>query len=360
MNLLVMTSHFASFNSVRPEAEIYISLAKHGYNITIMVQENGPYNPTFLENGIKIVNATYNKKIDLKVISNAREIIKNEKIDIVYATYSKTISNAILACIGTNVKLVTYRGTTGGLYKHDPSSYLNALNPRVNGIICVSEDVHKHVSKQVSSKKKVITIYKGHKKEWYQGKEVDLTEFNTTKENFNIAFVANVRPHKGLIYLLEAAHQLSSIKNIHILLIGKEISQEPYLSAIKNSGMKERIHITGYRNDVPGIISACDVLVHASIRKEGLPRVILESLSCNTPVIASSNPSSLEIIEDTFNGYITPMKDSIALANKIIEVYNLPQELKRLSKNTTDTIDGKFSHEETVKNFINYFNSLIE
>ncbi len=360
MNLLVMTSHFGSYNSVRPEAEVYISLAKRGYNITIMVQEDGPYSSTFLENNIKIVPTSYKKKIDFNVISNAKKIIKDEKIDIVYATYSKTISNAILASIGTKVKLITYRGTTGGLYRHDPSSYLNALSPRVNGIICVSEDVNRHVLKQVSSKKKIITIYKGHKKEWYKTKEVDLSEFGTSKKNFNIAFVANVRPHKGLIYLLEAARKLSDIKNIHILLIGKKISQEPYISAIKKSGMQERIHVTGYRNDVPAIISACDILVHASTRKEGLPRIILESLSCNTPVIASSNPSSLEIIEEGINGYITPMKDSNALAEKILEIQNSPEKLLQLSKNTEATIDGKFSHEKTVESFISYFESIIK
>ncbi len=360
MNLLVMTSHAGSYNSVRPEAEIYISLAKRGYNITIMVQEDGPYNSRFLEHNIKVIPASYKKKINLNVISNAKKIIKNEKIDIVYATYSKTISNAVLASIGTNVKLITYRGTTGGLYKHDLSSYLNALNPRVDGIICVSEDVTKHVLKKVSSNKKVVTIYKGHKKEWYQNGEVDLSEFGTDKNNFNIAFVANVRPHKGLIYLLEAARKLSDIKNIHILLIGKKISQEPYISAIKNSGMQERIHVTGYRNDVPAIISACDILVHASIRKEGLPRIILESLACNTPVIASSNPSSLEIIEEGINGYITPMKDSTALAEKILEMQNSPEKLLQLSKNTVATIDGKFSHEKTVESFISYFESIIK
>jgi glycosyltransferase involved in cell wall biosynthesis len=358
MNVLVLASTKDTINSIRPEAEIYVSLSKLGVNMTILTEEDSDYSHRFKEYGIEVIDCKYGKKIDFKLIKQIRKVIMNNKIDVIYATSSRTISNAIFACLGTNVKLATYRGTAGGLYKYDPSAYLNALNPRVNGVICVSDSVTKHVKKQVSSSKLVQTIYKGHKLEWYKRKKIDLSEFGTNEKNFNIAFVANVRPHKGLIYLLEAAKELSGIKNLHILLIGKKISQEPYVSAIENSGMKERIHLTGYRTDVPDIISNCDILVHASIRKEGLPRVILEALASGTPVVASSNESSLEIIEDGVNGAITPIKDSQALANKIKEIHNNPEILQKLKQNSDNIIKTKMSHDETVKSFLRYFQTI--
>jgi glycosyltransferase involved in cell wall biosynthesis len=169
-----------------------------------------------------------------------------------------------------------------------------------------------------------------------------------------------VRPHKGLIYLLEAAKELAALQDLHIILIGKKISQEPYISAIENSGMKERIDLTGYRTDAPDIISNCDILVHASTRKEGLPRVILESLASGTPVVASSNESSLEIIQDGVNGYITPIKDVQALAKKIKEIYADRETLKKLSQNCDEVIRGKMSHERTVAQFIHYFQEIRE
>ncbi|PLY14329.1 MAG: glycosyl transferase family 1 [Sulfurimonas sp.] len=361
MNLLVLTSTKGSYNSVRPEAEIYISLLKFGYNITIMTQHDSEYASRFRENGIKIIDEHYKKKISPNTIKKIRSVIKKENIDIVYAANSKSISNAVIACIGTKVKLVTYRGTTGGLYRHDPSAYLNALNPRVDGVICVSEAVTKHVRKQIFSKsKKVETIYKGHDTSWYDTTPVNLELFGTNNQNFNIAFVANVRPHKGLIYLLKAAHQLAKYKNIHIILIGENISQEPYLSEIKNSGMQERIHLTGFRNDAPQIIASCSVLVQASIRKEGLPRVILESLAGKTPVIASAIEGNAEIIEDGFNGFIVPIKDADAIAEKITKLYNTPERLKEFSNNCAYTIENKMSHRTTTEKYNNFFNALIK
>lgn len=361
MNILVLTSSNDSFNSVRPELEIYVSLAKAGHNITLLSEKESAYAPRFQESGVEIIDVAYRKKIDLKLISLVKKVIKEKNIQIVYATNSRTISNAIISCIGTDVKLATYRGTTGGLYRHDPSSYLNALNPRVNGVICVSEAVTRHVKKQVFSKnKKVVTIYKGHDTAWYNETPADLEQFGTNKDNFNVAFVANVRPHKGLIYVVKAAHELADIKDLHILLIGDKISQEPYLSEIKKSGMDDRVHVTGHRKDVPQIIAACDVLIHASTRKEGLPRVILESLASSTPVIASANESSLEIIEDGVNGFIVPIKDASAIAKKIRELHGNPDTLKKLTAHAKDIIEGKLSHKTTAKRYIEYFESLLK
>lgn len=363
MNILVFTStgNLSTLNSQRPELEIYVSLAKNGHKVVLMAQDDGIYCKRLIEHGVEIIHALHSKKIDLKNILLAKKIIKEKKIDIVYATSSRGISNAIFASLCTDVKLVTYRGTTGGLYRHDPSSYLNALNPRVDGVICVSEAVERHVKKQIfSSSKKVVTIYKGHSISWYGQSPASLEEFGSKKENFNVAFVGNIRPHKGLIYVVKAAHELADIKDLHILLIGDKISQEPFLSEIKNSGMSERIHTTGYRSNVPEIVSACDVLIHASTRKEGLPRVILESLASGVPVIASANESSLEIIEDGVNGFIVPIKDAKAIAQKIRELHDSSETLQRLKDHSKNILNGKMSHETTVKEFINYFESLLQ
>lgn len=363
MNILVFTStgDLSTFNSMRPELEIYVSLAKNGHKVVLMAQDDGVYCSRLVEHGVEIVHALHSKKINFKNIRLAKKIIKEKKIDIVYATSSRGISNAIFACLGTDAKLVTYRGTTGGLYRYDPSAYLNALNPRVNGVICVSESVERHVKKQLlGNTQKAVTIYKGHDVEWYDQTPADLDELGTNKNNFNVAFVGNVRPHKGLAYVLEAIRYVSDLRKLHVLLIGDKISQEPHASNIKNSGMSERVHITGYRSDVPSIISACDVLVHASTRKEGLPRVVLESLASGVPVIASANESSLEIIEDGINGFIVPIKDAKAIAQKIRELHDSTETLQELKEHAKDVIKDKMSHETTVKKYIEYFESLLK
>jgi len=360
MNILVLTPKGISFNSIRPEAEIYVSLAKAGHNIIVMTNKESTYIERYLAHNVTVIETEHKKKIDFSIIKTAHNIIKDKNIDIVFATSSRTIPNAIFASIGTEAKLVVYRGTTGGMYRHDPSSYINILNPRVDGVICVAEAIKTYISKQVfTNSKKIVTINKGHDESWYKQNSLDLKEFGTSTDNFNIVFVANVRPHKGLIYAIEAAKYLSDIKELHILLIGSKIEQEPYIAAIENSGMKDSITVTGYRHDVPDIMATCDLLIHPSIRKEGLPRVVLESIASGTPVIAAENEGSMEVIEDGFNGYIVPIKDSKAIADRVRKLYNSPEKLQELSDNCIHKIQNEMSHKTTVKKYIEYFESLL-
>ena len=360
MNILVLTPKGNSFNSIRPEAEIYVSLAKKGHNVTVMTNKGSKYIERYLAHNVEVIETEHKKKIDFKIIKKTHNIIKDKNIDIVYATASRTIPNAAFASIGTKAKLVVYRGTTGGMYRHDPSSYINIFHPRVDAVICVAHAIQTHIEKQVfTSSKKIVTIRKGHDKSWYNQNALDLKEFGTNTDNFNIVCVANVRPHKGLIYAIEATKHLSDIKDLHLLLIGTKMSEEPYLSAIENSGMKERIHLTGYRHDVPDIMAACDVLIQPSIR-EGLPRVALESIASGTPIIASSNEGNMEVVDDGVNGYLVPIKDSKAIAEKVRELYNNPEKLQELSNNCIHKIENEMSHQTTVKKYIEFFESLLD
>ncbi len=360
MNILACTSSDCSFNSLRPEHEIYISLAKAGHNVTIITHKNAPYKQLFLENNIEVIEEPVIKKISISSIKLIRKTIKQKSIDIVYATNSKSIPNAAFACIGLPAKLVAYRGTASGLYWHDPGNYLGTLHPRVDGIICVSKYVYQYVvSKKVLNNKSITTIYKGHELSWYNKQPADLSEFAIKKGDFTAICVTNARPHKGIHIALEATNILANIKNFHLLLVGNGMDKEPYKSLINNSKMKNRIHLAGYRNDAPELISASSILIQPSIAGEGLPRVVLESMAYGTPVVASANPGSMEIIDTGVNGCIVPVGDVSALADKVEKLHDSPELLKSLSENSSKVLQNKMSHSETVRKYIEYFESLL-
>ena len=76
-------------------------------------------------------------------------------------------------------------------------------------------------------------------------------------------------PPKASSVLIEAAGLLADLPNFHLLVVGSGADQPPYLNAIANSPMRERIHLTGLRGDAPQLIAASQVLVQASIDGEG-------------------------------------------------------------------------------------------
>lgn len=352
MNILIISSLKGTINLIRPEAEIYIYLAKQGHNITILTQANSSYANKFLENNIKIINTDFNKKIDFSLIKKIKNIIKEEKITSVYATKSKEIANAVIACYGTKVKLITYRGTTGGLYRHDPMSYLNALNPRVNAVVAVSKAVEKSVKKQLLFKKtQVKTVYKAHNPEWYtEYQQINLQDFDVDTNSFKIAFVADVRKHKGLDIVIKAFNKINTKLNIKLIMAGKIPNNSNYLNSIKEKSKNNFIFL-GYRKDVPSILASSDIFIHASTRKEGLPRVMMECLAVGTPIIASDLDCNTEIITNEFNGLLVEKNNPCQLYEAILKLYNNRVLLKRLKDNTKSIFNHEFSFIKNAQEF---------
>ena len=236
MNILILGGSNSAFNQIRPEFEVFIRLMNRGHNITIVIGKNSVYVPRLKKLGIKLLHCYPAKKICLKSITVLRREFRRNHYDIVYANTSKTIPNAAFAAIGFPVKVIAYRGTTGGLYRHDPTAYLTILHPRVDGVICVSEAVRQDVLKRVwKGKDRVVTIHKGHDIVWYNKKPTDLSEFGITPDDFVLICAVNVRPSKGIDIMLEAANELAHLDNLHLLLVGKGMDAEPYSSLIKKT-----------------------------------------------------------------------------------------------------------------------------
>lgn len=360
MKILVIPNRGRSFNAVRPEAECYIDLAKAGHDIIIMTCMSNAYIDEYKKHDITIIELASLKKHSWEVIKQVHQYIKQHCIDIVYATESKGIPNAAFGCIGTKAKMITYRGTTGGLYKRDLSNYLCMLHPRINGVICVSEAVTNYVKPKMRSdiQQNVTTIYKGHDLNWYQGDAIKLSDLNTDSKNFNIVCIGSPRPQKGMQYMLDAMNELNDIDNIKLILVGDNFDCEPFISNIKATGMYDKITQTGFRSDVPQIARACDVLVLPSER-EGLPRVVLESLAVGTPVITSANEGAMEIIEDQFNGFVVPIGDGKAIAECIRILIKDSELLKKSSDNARKTIATKMSHAQTTQKMESFFQKML-
>ena len=356
MKILVIPNRGRSYNAVRPEAECYIALAKAGHKIIILTCKTNAYWDEYKKANLNIIELKNLKKHSLSVIKQVHCLIKKNNIDIVYATESKGIPSAAFGCIGTKAKMIAYRGTTGGLYKSDLSNYLCMFHPRINGVICVSEAVEKYVKPKLkkSVQPYVTTIYKGHDIAWYQEPAIDLTTINSSNEYFNVVCIGSPRPQKGMQYLLDAASFLTDLTNLRIILVGDNFDCEPFTTQIEATKMSDRIILTGFRNDVPQIAKACELLILPSER-EGLPRVVLESLANATPVITSANEGAMEIITDDVNGNVVPIGDGKAIADCIRDLYLDREKLKRLSSEAKQTIVTTMSHETTIKKMTDYF-----
>ncbi len=360
IKLLAISSYRSNYNSVRPEGEMLISLHQSGLQVDIMAEAESPFSQRFREEGLRLIDRSIRKKIDLQAIQAIRKEIKEQAYDALYLFNSKTISNGILAAWGLPVKIITYRGAEG-LRLTDPSAYLTHLHPRVDLITCNSEAVRQNARKAlVRNKDKAVTIYKGQSPDWYR----DIPPFQRYSLGIPsdarvLVCVANMRWVKGLRYLLQATRLLPQYENTHLILVGRGTEQAQLSKFIKSHPWKGRIHGMGIRKDAVSFIAGADIYTQPSL-SEGLPRTVIEAMAKARPIVATTAGGTPELIEDGQSGTIVPTADAPALAKAIQYYLEHPAIAQAHGQAGLERLSLRFSHTTYVKEIEKAIRNLVE
>jgi glycosyltransferase involved in cell wall biosynthesis len=132
------------------------------------------------------------------------------------------------------------------------------------------------------------------------------------------AAIANFKPQKDPLTLVEAMRIVIRRRpNAILLYAGDGELREEVESAIRAAGIASSIRLLGWREDVPDLLAASDVIVLASLF-EGLPRSAVQALASSRPFVGTRVDGTAEIIRDGRNGFLVEPKNPIALAEAMI------------------------------------------
>ena|SRR5690554_4620212 len=360
MKILVI-SNYQSFHTVRPEAEIFIGLAKRGVEVHVMTAGESEYAKKFRECGISVIDFHPQKKRNTQEIAYIRNYITQHHIDILQLFNNKAIYAGILAAKHSSVKVVLYRGYTGNINKYDPASYLKHLNLRVDGIICNSKGVQQYLDKQLGKNSKTITINKGHKVEWYKDvRAYDIrNELHIPSDAFLLVTTANNRSMKGVPYLLKGINALPKNENIHLVIIGAGMNTAQNIRLIKQGAYANKIHLIGYRKNALEIVKAADAFVLASIKGESITKSVIEAMSMEiTPIITDISGNS-ELVEDGVSGVVVPKKNYKAISQAILDLYINRDLCSYLGQQAKNHIKNNLHAEKTVEQYYAYYQELL-
>ncbi len=341
-----------------------VEMHRAGIDITVITWPGTINYDTLRDAGVPTIPYVLTGKISPTCIRFIRAELNKKPYDVLHMLDKRATMNGLFASIGMKLKLVAYQGIGGNVTYFDPLAWLYLLNPRLDRIICVCEAIRQGLlglgMPGIRLRRDVpVTIYKGHNPDWYSGPTEDLKQFGVPDETFVVACTARGIPRKGIPVLLDAIDQLPPGLNIHFLLAGTYMDNPRHKKLVTANSYAENIHLFGFLKRMPWILANCDIAVLPTLRREGLPRGIIEAMIGGAVPIVTDSGGSPELVQHGISGFVVPPGEAQPITERILELYNDRELHERLSKAAQDRIRNDFTVEETARQTMALYRELL-
>lgn len=163
------------------------------------------------------------------------------------------------------------------------------------------------------------------------GAGVNLTEFYKCSypketEKINFLFIGRIMKEKGVDELFLAIRRIKEkYENVVFEFVGWQ--EESYENEVKELESERMIIFHGFNPDIRPFIEKAHCIILPSWH-EGMSNALLEAAAMCRPLITSNICGCKEAVTDGVSGYLTNVKDSQDIYNKIEKFINLPYQDK--------------------------------
>jgi len=207
----------------------------------------------------------------------------------------------------------------------------------------------------------------------YSGMEVDAfldcarhrdevrAEFGFSEADVVVGKVARLFDLKGHNYVLEAAPDVvRRCPNVRFLFVGDGILRDELEQQAQRLGVRDRVVFGGLVDSsrIPAMVSAMDLVVHASLR-EGLARVLVQALLCGKPVVSYDVDGAPEVIQDGVTGRLVAPKSVRELSDAVVDLIEHPDRATAMAGEGRERCRDAFRAETMVSRLEEIYRSLL-
>lgn len=311
--------------------------------------------------GILLKNLPLNTKNPLQIWRNAKllkELIRNEKVDIVHARSRGPAWSAFKAAKEVNIPFIT---TYHAAYKSRSffKTLYNSVMAAGDRVIAISPFIERHIKTQYArfrwfDPSKLRLIPRGIDLAYFNPKTVSPEQVTHLRQEWDLPLKARVillpgrlSKSKGQDTLIKAFALMKSPHTFLVLLgsaQGHKTYRDTLLNLATSLNFENRVKWFPAISDLAPAYQLADVIVCPSHVPEGFGRLIVEAQAMEKPIIATNHGAACDLIENGKTGWFVPPQDEKALAKVIDQVLGLPKkELTAMGKREREWAEAHFS-----------------
>lgn len=332
---------------------------KDKYEIVVVMPKDSLLKQEIAKTDVKIIeiDGLKDKSFDISAIKLIKNVIKEEKPDIVHTHASLSARIAAKKC--GNCKIIYTRHCDfpiSKLYKYKLVRKLNGtLNEKLaDKIIATSEQAKENLVKQGINEEKITVILNGVTKL----KEADAEIKNNLKEKYElkdckvIGYLARIEELKGHKYFIEAAKIVNDKfkGKFKFLIMGSGTYEEQAKALVKELNLEDEVIFTGFITDVAKMLSIVDLQINASYLSETTNLALLEGMSLGIPTVATKVGGTPKMIDEFENGILVEKANAESLANGIIKAFENEEKYKYMKKRSVEIYNERYTSKVYAEN----------
>ena len=183
---------------------------------------------------------------------------------------------------------------------------------------------------------------------------------NLPAESFIVTYAGRLHPAKGIEVLLEAFGLIARDRPSRLVIAGPPL---PILDAAGNPrdyvaelrahantlGIADAMTWIANQGDMPRLLRASDLTVLPSLWSEPFGRIVIESMACGTPVVASRVGGIPEILTGEFADGLFDAGDVVALASRMTSLADWQTGDPTLGQRARAHVVSRFTLDRTVE-----------
>ncbi len=310
--------------------------------------------PHFTYKKISSVNPLIGKKIDIIAETHQIELIH------LHDSHAHTYGCIAASLFKLSVPIVLSRRVDFPVSRN-PLSKWKYNHPSIHKIICVSQFIKKVMAPDILDSSKLTVIHSGIDVDRFpkEAKGLLRKQYKVAQKTTIIANVAAIAPHKDYFTFVEtAALVLEKNKDVHFFIIGGDGGEEEDIrELIAEKGLKKKITLTGFRDDVAELLPEIDIFLLTS-KTEGLGTSLLDAQVCAIPIVATRAGGIPEVVKHEKTGLLAPAQSPKKLARQVERLLTDTALKNKLIKNASVAVKS-FSKEQMTEKTIEVYKEVL-
>lgn len=167
-------------------------------------------------------------------------------------------------------------------------------------------------------------------------REEKRTQLGIAPDDILVLSVGELQKRKNHRVIIEAIANLKNDK-IKYIICGQGVLENQLKALAAKNNLQNQVFFPGYRQDIPEIMSACDIFAHPSVR-EGLGLASLEAMASGLPLITSNVQGVPDYVENGVTGYMCAPKDIESFTRNLNTLVSDKALREKIGETNTDFV----------------------